>query len=83
LSGQRSLRRAGSRIIQVLPIAATWIEVDHHFEELSELDALIERGLDWTGKIERRRAPDATGGASNNGGLAAQTARALSSFYVA
>jgi hypothetical protein len=48
-----------------LPIAAAWIEVDHHFEELSELDALIERGSD------RRPAPD---GASDNGGLAARAA---------
>jgi hypothetical protein len=23
------------------------IEVDHHFEELEELDAIIERGPDW------------------------------------
>jgi hypothetical protein len=28
------------------------IEVDHHFEELSELDALIERGPDWSTIIE-------------------------------
>lgn len=23
------------------------IEVDHHFEEIADLDALIERGSDW------------------------------------
>jgi hypothetical protein len=44
------------------------IEVDHHFEELSELDALIERGPDWntiiqiTIRLNPRRAthPDDT-----------------------
>ena len=28
------------------------IEVDHHFEELCELDALIERGPDWNTIIQ-------------------------------
>jgi hypothetical protein len=35
-----------------LPIAARRIEVDNHFEEFSELDALIERGPDWSTIIQ-------------------------------
>lgn len=37
-----------------MPIGARRIEVDHHFEELSELDALIERGPGWSTIIQIR-----------------------------